>query len=188
RQLGHASTDHIPRELRIMGRTIQTDKEVTKWYDLPLTEEEIERGNTLGVVVVSVSSCRDASNHPLIDALEVYARKRGAKPSAAGSSPSSALPTQASSTHSLAHVTDPIVEALSACSLLLGSALGLALETAEESTSMAVNGDDGDDEKMTGDNDPANDLHHRVEDGVLAGISQSAMSVLRSTCLAAKPR
>lgn len=48
RQLGHASTDHIPRELRIMGRTIQTDKEVTKWYDLPLTEEEIERGNTLG--------------------------------------------------------------------------------------------------------------------------------------------
>lgn len=47
-QLGHASTDHIPRELRIMGRTIQTEKGVEKWYDLPMTEEEIERGNALG--------------------------------------------------------------------------------------------------------------------------------------------
>lgn len=47
-QLGQASVDHIPRELRIMGRTILTQKGKTKWYDLPLTEQEIEHGNTVG--------------------------------------------------------------------------------------------------------------------------------------------
>lgn len=47
-QLGHASIDHIPRELRIMGRTIQTQKGKAKWYDLPMTEQEIERGNAVG--------------------------------------------------------------------------------------------------------------------------------------------
>lgn len=31
-----------------MGRTIQTQKGKAKWYDLPLTEQEIERGNTIG--------------------------------------------------------------------------------------------------------------------------------------------
>lgn len=47
-QLGQASVDHIPRELRIMGRTILTQKGKTKWYDLPLTEQEIEHGGTVG--------------------------------------------------------------------------------------------------------------------------------------------
>lgn len=47
-QLGHASVDHIPRELRIMGRTIQTQRGKAKWYDLPLTEQEMERGNAIG--------------------------------------------------------------------------------------------------------------------------------------------
>lgn len=50
-QLGHASVDHIPRELRIMGRTIQTQKGKARWYDLPLTEQEIERGNTIGEAI-----------------------------------------------------------------------------------------------------------------------------------------
>lgn len=31
-----------------MGRTIATQKGMAKWYDLPLTEEEIERGNSVG--------------------------------------------------------------------------------------------------------------------------------------------
>ncbi|CAN0124565.1 unnamed protein product, partial [Ectocarpus sp. 8 AP-2014] len=90
-QLGHASVDHIPRELRIMGRTIQTQKGKAKWYDLPLTEQEIERGNAVGPVVVSVSSCADASNHPLIDALEVYARPYRGGAAAAGA-PAPPLP------------------------------------------------------------------------------------------------
>lgn len=47
-QVGQASMDHIPRELRIMGRTILTQKGVARWYDLPLTEEEIVRGHAVG--------------------------------------------------------------------------------------------------------------------------------------------
>lgn len=31
-----------------MGRTILTQKGKTKWYDLPLTEQEIEHGGTVG--------------------------------------------------------------------------------------------------------------------------------------------
>lgn len=31
-----------------MGRTIQTQKGKAKWYDLPLTEQEIERGSSIG--------------------------------------------------------------------------------------------------------------------------------------------
>lgn len=53
---------------------------------------------------------------------------------------------------------------------------------------MAVNGGDSGDDKMAVDNDSTSGLRHRVEDDVLASINQSAMSILRSTCLAAKPR
>lgn len=122
----------------------------------------------LGVVVVSVSSCRDASNHPLIDALEVYARPHGSEP------PSPAL-AKASNTRGMSRVPEPIVEALSACSLLLGSALGLSL-TAGESTS--TNGNTGENSRNGA---------QRVEDDVLASINQSATSVLRNTCLPAEP-
>lgn len=31
-----------------MGRTIKTQRGKAKWYDLPLTEQEIERGNAIG--------------------------------------------------------------------------------------------------------------------------------------------
>lgn len=31
-----------------MGRTIQTQKGKSRWYDLPMTEQEIERGNAIG--------------------------------------------------------------------------------------------------------------------------------------------
>lgn len=31
-----------------MGRTIRTQKGKTRWYDLPLTEEEIEQGRSIG--------------------------------------------------------------------------------------------------------------------------------------------
>ncbi|CAN0181592.1 unnamed protein product, partial [Ectocarpus fasciculatus] len=135
-QLGHASVDHIPRELRIMGRTIQTQKGKAKWYDLPLTEQEIERGNAVGPVVVSVSSCADASNHPLIDALEVYARPyQGGAAAGAPAPPLPPGPARSSSSsrtdeHQPSALAASTMEALEACSRVLSHALGLAAEAA----------------------------------------------------------
>lgn len=112
---------------------------------------------------MSVSSCTDASNHPLIDALEVYARPHEA---GATSAARPALPSGDGSGGTRASAADDVqpsavatnmVEALGACSRLLGHALGLATTS-----------------------DPA--AMGEATRGELAG---SALGVLRKTCLAA---
>ena len=71
--LGSTTTDYIPRQVSVMGRVIKLSQGVKRWYDLPLTNEEIMLGIRSGFVTLSISSSFDSSNNPLIDAMEVYA-------------------------------------------------------------------------------------------------------------------
>lgn len=139
-----------------------------------------------GVVVVSVSACSDVSNHPLIDALEVYTRPHGAKAVPASTLANTSTPAPAAHDR-VSKAAVPAVNAITACSRLLGHTLGLAATTtksvvpmasAEESTAMNV------------DVDPSEELSagkRAVEGPLLDTLSQSALSVLRKTCLAAEP-
>lgn len=112
-----------------------------------------------GPVVVSVSSCPDASNHPLIDALEVYARPCRAGTAAVSSPPQPSGADDAP----LSTLALNTTEALEACSRLLGHALGLAT-TATPSVER---------EGEAAVSEPCR------------GLADSALSVLRKTCLAA---
>ncbi|CAM9374960.1 unnamed protein product, partial [Chrysoparadoxa australica] len=74
-QVGCASTEHVPREIRVMASSQRTAEAQSRWYDFVLSPEEQQMAALLGCVVVSVSSSYDSSNHPLIDSLDVFAVK-----------------------------------------------------------------------------------------------------------------
>ena len=94
---------------------------------------------------MSVSSCHDGSNHPLIDVLEVYARPHHPKTSLAPSGSSSHLSGGAAvaDTPSSSALGANTVEALSACSRLLSHALGLASAAASPIAEATVGSDGG---------------------------------------------
>ena len=71
--LGSTTTDYLPRQVSVMGRVIKLNQGVKRWYDLPMTNEEIVLGMRCGFVALNISSSFDSSNNALIDALEVYA-------------------------------------------------------------------------------------------------------------------
>ncbi|KAL9190922.1 hypothetical protein ACHAXT_000628 [Thalassiosira profunda] len=66
----------IPRELAIMGRSVKLKKNVKRWYDFPLTDEETLLAMRNGFVTLWISSCDDPSSTPIIDSVEVYAQPR----------------------------------------------------------------------------------------------------------------
>jgi len=70
--------DLIPREIVIMGsgRSMKLKKNVKRWYDFPLTDEEILLAIRNGFVTIWISPCHDLSSSPIIDSVEVYARSR----------------------------------------------------------------------------------------------------------------
>lgn len=115
--------------------------------------------------MVSVSSCSDASNHPLIDALEVYARPYRVGTAAVPPPPQPSGSNRASVADDDAPPSALAVntmEALEACSRLLGHTLGLAATAASS---------------VEQEETPTSELCRRLAD--------SALSVLRKTCLAA---
>lgn len=112
--------------------------------------------------MVSVSSCSDASNHPLIDALEVYARPYRAGTTALSSPPQPTVGNRASDDEPPSTLVVNTMKALEACSRLLGHALGLAA-TATPNV----------DQEEVALSEPYREL------------ASSALSVLRKTCLAA---
>ena len=71
--LGSTTTDYLPRHVSVMGRMVKLSQGVKRWYDLPLTDEEIMLGIRSGFVTLNISSSFDSSNNPLVDAMEVYA-------------------------------------------------------------------------------------------------------------------
>lgn len=120
------------------------------------------RSTRAGPVVVSVSSCSDASNHPLIDALEVYARPFPVGTAAVSSPPQPSGGNGASDDTPPSTLAVNMMEALEACSRLLGHALGLAATTTPsvEQEDVAIS-------------EPCR------------GLADSALLVLRKTCLSA---
>jgi len=74
--VGNTSLEFIPRELRVMGRTCATCKGLRRWYDLLLSEEEIRLVRETGLLAFSISNSFEHDNPAIIDALEVYARRR----------------------------------------------------------------------------------------------------------------
>ena len=70
--------DLIPREIVVMGsgRSIKLKKNVKRWYDFPLTDEETLLALRNGFVTIWISSCHESSTTPIIDSVEVYARAR----------------------------------------------------------------------------------------------------------------
>lgn len=124
---------------------------------------------------MSVSSCHDGSNHPLIDVLEVYARPHHPKTSLEPSGSSSRLSggVAVADTPLSSALGANTVEALSACSRLLSHALGLASAAASPIAEATV-GSDG----------PPEPRAAVVGDGLLRQLGDSALSVLCKTCLA----
>ena len=74
--IGSTTTDYLPREVTVMGRPLKLAQGVKRWYDMPLTDEEIMLGIRSGFVCVSIGASFDKSNNPIIDAVEVYCKKR----------------------------------------------------------------------------------------------------------------
>lgn len=68
--------DLIPREISIMGRPIKLKKNMKRWYDFPLTDEETLLAMRNGFVTIYISSCDDSSSAPILDSVEVYAQPR----------------------------------------------------------------------------------------------------------------
>ncbi len=79
--LGTNNADFVPREIFIMGRPIKPTRDKKRWYDVPLTDEEIMLGVRAGFVSICISGSQDGDRNPaLIDAIEVYAKTRSSLP------------------------------------------------------------------------------------------------------------
>ena len=68
-QVGNASTQHVPKTLRVMGTTVEC-KNMRRWYDIPLTKEESL--NASKELSIYASSTGNSANAAIIDSLEVY--------------------------------------------------------------------------------------------------------------------
>jgi hypothetical protein len=75
--VGTTMTEFIPKYVSVEGRRVWLRPEVKKWYDLPLTAEEIALGLRNGFVSIGIGPSFDSGNNPLVDAIEVYAARRG---------------------------------------------------------------------------------------------------------------
>jgi len=75
--LGSTTTEYLPKEISVMGRQIKLTPGTKRWYDVPLTDEEILLGVTSGFVTISIgASCEGTKNPPIVDSVEVYAQEK----------------------------------------------------------------------------------------------------------------
>jgi hypothetical protein len=70
--------DLIPREISIMGwgRSIKTKRNMKRWYDFVLTDEEILLAIRNGFVTINLTSSHDLTSGAVVDAVEIYAKAR----------------------------------------------------------------------------------------------------------------
>ena len=78
--LGSTTTDYLPKSVTVMGRPVKLAQGVKRWYDLPLTDEEVMLGVRSGFVSIGIGPSFDSSNSPLVDAVEVYTLRRDDMP------------------------------------------------------------------------------------------------------------
>ena len=75
--LGSTSKECLPKDLNVMGRPVTVSKRMKRWYNIPLTDEEIVIGVRSGFVSIGIGGSSEWSkNSPIIDAVEVYAQER----------------------------------------------------------------------------------------------------------------
>lgn len=75
--LGTSQTDYFPKEVSVLGRQLKVHRQKKRWYDVPLTDEEIMLVVRSGVISISLLGTTDSEkNDPTIDAIEVYADER----------------------------------------------------------------------------------------------------------------
>ena len=71
-----SSSDYKPSEISVQGRAIDIAPGVKRWYNIPLTEDEIARGVRTGSISLWVGRAFDTTNSPVLDSVEVYACER----------------------------------------------------------------------------------------------------------------
>ena len=74
--IGSSTTEYLPQQMYVMGRSIKLIEGAKRWYDVPLTNEEIYLGVRTGNVTIGIVGSNDSSNCPIIDAVEVYGKQR----------------------------------------------------------------------------------------------------------------
>lgn len=74
--VGSTTTEFIPKFVSVEGRRVELKPQVKRWYDLPLTPQEIAFSLRNGFVAIGIGASSDSLNSPLIDAVEVYATDR----------------------------------------------------------------------------------------------------------------
>jgi hypothetical protein len=75
--LGTNSADFTPKEIYVMGRAIKPARQKKRWYDVPLSDEEIMLGTRCGFVPIFVSGGAGADqSQAIVDSIEVYAEER----------------------------------------------------------------------------------------------------------------
>lgn len=74
--VGSTSTDCLPSSLFVQGRPFQLAPNVKRWYDVPLTLEEVLMALRSGSVSVGLGPTFETGNSPIVDAIEVYAVER----------------------------------------------------------------------------------------------------------------
>ena len=74
--VGSTATDCVPRRLHVQGRPFDLTPATKRWYDLPLTMEEIVQSIRNGFVTLGIGPSFESAGNPLVDAIEVYATER----------------------------------------------------------------------------------------------------------------
>jgi hypothetical protein len=74
--VGSSHSDCIPSCLFVQGRSVNLKMDAKRWYDLPLTWEEILKSVRNGFVSLGIGPVNEKASFPVIDAVEVYAVAR----------------------------------------------------------------------------------------------------------------
>lgn len=73
--------DFIPSHVAIMGRSIKSTRDKKRWFDVPLTDEEIILGVRAGFVSIFIGGSLEGDRSQIvIDSIEVYAEERSKLP------------------------------------------------------------------------------------------------------------
>ena len=75
--LGSTTAEYVPKDLKLMGRRIQLKEKLKRWYDIPLTDEEILLVAQSGTLTISVGASLDTASSPhIINSVEVFAQEK----------------------------------------------------------------------------------------------------------------
>lgn len=73
RVLVGSALDCMPSKIYVQGRPVEVTPRVKRWYNVPLTNEEIAMGLRMGFVSLWIGPTFDLVNSPVFDAVEVFA-------------------------------------------------------------------------------------------------------------------